>query len=337
LVQEGRWEGELVHTRRDGTQVVVDSRWVLDRDPGGEPRAVLEINRDTTERKAAEEAVRESEARFRAVFEAAAIGIGLADMEGRYVESNAALQEMVGYSADELRGVSFGDFTHPADASRDVELYEELVGGRRDHYQVETRIIRKDGRVGWARITRSLIRGADGRPRYSIAMAEDLRLALVDDLTGLNNRRAFLTLAQHQLALSRRNGTALILLFIDVDGMKEINDSLGHTQGDRALIDAATVLTRTFRESDLVARVGGDEFCVLLTNVNGHSDELPAISRLREAVNRYRAESSRPYVLSLSVGASRFDPKGQQSLGELIDLADRSMYEEKARRPADGP
>ena len=133
-----------------------------------------ELHAQSTARQWAEQALWDSEARFRAIFEGAAIGIALVDMEGRPAMSNPALQRMLGYSGTELRHMAFREFVHPDDAERDRELYQELVEGKRDFFQVENRYVRRDGQPLWGRLTASLIRGPDGEPLYVVAMAEDI-------------------------------------------------------------------------------------------------------------------------------------------------------------------
>src|SRR2546423_15135863 len=110
------------------------------------------------------------EANFAAVFEHAAIGMAIADMEGHPIRSNPALQRILGYTADELASMVFTDFTHPDDVSADWELFEQVVAGQRDHYQLEKRYFRKDGRLIWAELAVSLIRDEEGRPSYGIGM-----------------------------------------------------------------------------------------------------------------------------------------------------------------------
>jgi PAS domain S-box-containing protein len=135
---------------------------------------LLVVAEDITERKRAEEALRESEERFRSMFEATAIGVAVADMNGRLVESNRRLQELLGYSGEELHRMVFTEFTHPDDATADMELFKELIAGKRDHYQMEKRYIRKDGRVVRGRLTVSLMRSAGNEPQFAIAMVEDI-------------------------------------------------------------------------------------------------------------------------------------------------------------------
>ncbi|HKW34663.1 MAG TPA: GGDEF domain-containing protein [Candidatus Acidoferrum sp.] len=156
-------------------------------------------------------------------------------------------------------------------------------------------------------------------------------LALKDELTGLYNRRGFLALAERQLKLARRSGRSLLLFFIDVDGLKEINDVFGHGEGDAALKCAAEALETTFRDSDVIARFGGDEFAVLAIEASGQS-EATIRERLTEYLNSTKRQETR---FSVSLGAARFDPWNQTSLRDLIAEADRAMYEQKRRRSAE--
>jgi diguanylate cyclase (GGDEF)-like protein len=155
-------------------------------------------------------------------------------------------------------------------------------------------------------------------------------LALADDLTGLYNRRAFLTLASQQLKLSRRNAQGLLLFFVDVDNLKHINDSFGHHEGDLAILRVADTLEDCFRDSDIIARIGGDEFVVLALETCGESQEA-ILRRLETGLETSNARESR-YQVSLSVGVAKFDPKHPVSLGDLVSIADRMMYAEKRER-----
>ena len=155
-------------------------------------------------------------------------------------------------------------------------------------------------------------------------------LALADDLTGLYNRRAFLTLASQQLKLSRRNAQGLLLFFVDVDNLKQINDTHGHHEGDLAILRVADTLEDCFRDSDIIARIGGDEFVVLALETSGESQEA-ILRRLEAGLEASNARESR-YQVSLSVGVAKFDPKHPVSLGDLVSIADRMMYAEKRNR-----
>ena len=160
--------------------------------------------------------------------------------------------------------------------------------------------------------------------------AELRMLALKDELTGFYNRRGFQALAERQLKLGRRSGREMLLFFIDVDGLKQINDSLGHTAGDRALKLTAEALKKTFRDSDVMARLGGDEFSVLAIEASGHS-ETTIMSRLHRYLDTINAAEAQCKI-SLSVGVARFDHRNPTSFAELIAQADQAMYEQKRTR-----
>lgn len=153
-------------------------------------------------------------------------------------------------------------------------------------------------------------------------------LSLVDELTGLYNRRGFLALAARQHSVARRTGHRFVLLFADLDGLKQVNDTFGHAEGDRALIATAEVLRRTFRDSDIIARLGGDEFVVLAIDANGASPEWAA-DRLQEKLKQYLAQKPLPYPLSLSVGVVEADPYEPVSIEDVLARADAVMYAEK--------
>ena len=136
--------------------------------------AIVINSRDVTERKEAEDAMRTSEARFQAVFENAAVGMALVDMEGRLTEGDLALQEMLGYGDEDLRGMMWVELTHPDDVELDRSHFERLVAGELDRYRFEKRYVRKDGRVIWGQLTGSVIRGAEDEPRLMIGMVEDV-------------------------------------------------------------------------------------------------------------------------------------------------------------------
>lgn len=157
-------------------------------------------------------------------------------------------------------------------------------------------------------------------------------LSVTDELTGLLNRRGFFALAERQLDAGRRAGTGALLLFADLDDLKMINDTLGHERGDEALRETAEILARTFRGSDIVARVGGDEFAVLATNAAGLGSEADIVKRVSELVAERNGEEGRDFKISLSLGAVHCEPDGCRSVDELLRMADALMYEDKAGR-----
>jgi len=181
-----------------------------------------------------------------------------------------------------------------------------------------------------ARLATSLAHTAARLAEQQAALRE---LALVDPLTGLHNRRAFMELADHEMAVCRRTGLGTALLFIDLDHLKRVNDRHGHAEGDRLICKTADVLRRVVRGSDIVARLGGDEFCVLLARETG-VDGAAALQRLDDALDERNARGDLPYRIELSAGIATSDPAGPLTIDELIAEADRAMYRQKlSRRP----
>ncbi len=160
-------------------------------------------------------------------------------------------------------------------------------------------------------------------------LQEELRhLATVDELTRLANRRGFFSLGEHQLLVAARTRAAVALLFVDVDGLKNVNDLLGHATGDLLLKEAADVIRETIRVSDLAGRIGGDEFCVLLMG-DPDLDPARAVDRLRHTIDEHNSRPGRQFRVSLSIGLSALAPGRSVTLEELIDAADEGMYEDK--------
>jgi diguanylate cyclase (GGDEF)-like protein/PAS domain S-box-containing protein len=162
--------------------------------------------------------------------------------------------------------------------------------------------------------------------------AEQVRaLSIVDDLTGLYNRRGFLTLAQRQLKVALRKRRRALLFFLDLDGLKQINDRLGHKAGDQALVDAADQLKRAFRDADIVGRLGGDEFVALAIEASPDSAESMS-ARLRERLSVRPGRGERPHALTMSIGVATFDPRKPEPIEGLLSRADADMYRVKRGR-----
>ena len=165
---------------------------------------------------------------------------------------------------------------------------------------------------------------------------EQLRmLSLSDELTGLYNRRGLFALGEHTLRIARRRARKLGAIYVDVDGLKTINDRFGHAQGDEALRMVADVIRASIRESDVVGRIGGDEFVILAEDDTGVTDDL--VTRLRRRLERANAKPGRPFRLSLSIGAVDWEQGDQATLQELIERADQRMYDDKRAGGADRP
>jgi len=158
---------------------------------------------------------------------------------------------------------------------------------------------------------------------------EELRsMSISDELTGLYNRRGFFTVAEKLEAMAKRQNKGLFILYADLDGLKEINDTWGHQEGDLALVDAANILRATYRESDVIASIGGDEFVVVPVGTVGEETDIAA-TRLQKRIDVHNANREKGYKLSLSWGLSYYDPENPSSIGELLSHADKLMYERK--------
>jgi len=171
--------------------------------------------------------------------------------------------------------------------------------------------------------------------RYAIErkrLISELRnLSLRDDLTGLYNRRGFFAVAEQQWKMAKRSKTGLLLILADLDGMKQINDTFGHKEGDLALKNAAAVLKDTFRESDVIGRIGGDEFAVVVIEDSKVGAEIISV-RLQDNLDAYNAKRIGRYELSVSIGVARCDPESPCFLDKLMSEADALMYEQKRTR-----
>lgn len=183
------------------------------------------------------------------------------------------------------------------------------------------------GQIGGALLWRS-IHYAMERQRLQLVL---LNLALVDDLTGLSNRRGFLALAEHHMKVAYRTGRPFLIAFVDLDGMKQINDTFGHQEGNRALVDTANILRDSFRQSDILARMGGDEFAILVADAAKDSIAT-VINRVQEKLRCKNAGPNRRYPLAFSIGIVPGDSEQISNLEKLLDRADAAMYEQKQRK-----
>jgi diguanylate cyclase (GGDEF)-like protein/PAS domain S-box-containing protein len=347
-----RFESQIY--RQDGSIIWIsqNARPIVNADCIGYYEGFVE---DITERKQAEVALRQSEQRFRAIFENVAIGIGLTDSEGQHIEVNPAWQKILGYSNEELRQMSFTEFTYPDDVAADVELYKELLAGRRDHYQMEKRYICKSGQLAWGRLTVSLIRDRSNETQLAIATIENIterkrvedklqHNALHDVLTNLPNRALFVQRLEAALELTQRSakgsslaslsqaqrqaGYLFAVLFLDLDRFKNINDSLGHLVGDRLLIAIAQKLTASLRPGDTVARLGGDEFAILLEDIKSVSDATWIAERIQKQLSSPLNLDGHEVFTTVSIGIA-LSTHGYGNAEEILRDADTAMYRAK--------
>ncbi|MFG3497591.1 putative bifunctional diguanylate cyclase/phosphodiesterase [Streptomyces sp. NPDC047928] len=290
-------------------------------------------------RSFAEQALHATEARFRAVFEGAAIGIGIADLQGNVLEVNEALTRMFGGLDSLVRGRNVSEWVHPEDAPHVWKLYGELVRGEREHFRVEKPFYRTDGTALWTNLTVSLLRDADGRPQYQLALMEDtterrllnLRLryeATHDALTGLPNRTLFFE--RLDKTLSAGDGTHFGLCYLDIDGFKAINDSLGHSAGDRLLVEVADRLQScATAPGEMVARLGGDEFVALTTGPDTERATEELAHRILAALATPIRLDGRELTVRGSIGIVE-GRAGEQGSAEVLRSADITMYRAKS-------
>ncbi len=164
---------------------------------------------------------------------------------------------------------------------------------------------------------------------HHVILQEKIRaMSVTDELTGLYNRRGFFTLAEQELKTANRRKRKIYLVYVDLDNLKEINDACGHLVGDSMLIETANILRGSFRQSDIIARIGGDEFIVILVGTNG-SDAESVSSRLQNNIDIHNQKIINNHKLSISFGIACYDPEFPSSIVELLNHADKSMYEHK--------
>ena len=330
---------DWVHTRADGTNF--DAEVTLSRIDLLGRSIIYCVWRDITERKRSERALRESESRFRALFEQAAVGVAQVDTTTRRcVEVNAKYCEIVGYSKTEIKAVDTASITHPDDIAVDVAAIERLKAGLVSEINLEKRFVRKDGHPVWVSVTASPLWVRGEPPNRHMEIVTDisrrkeaeqklLTMAHTDALTGLANRGHFLALAKLELSRSIRYGNPLSVLMLDADMFKTVNDRYGHAVGDKALQKLAQVCRDTLREVDIIGRLGGEEFAVLLPETD-RSMAVEVAERVRRAVadSRVPMESGLPLKLTVSIGVSSLTSR-EDNLDVLLNLADSALYEAK--------
>ncbi len=305
-------------------------------------RLLLGTLEDITERKQAEARLLASEERTRRILDTAGDAFVATDEQGRILAWNRQAEVTFGWRADEAVGRTFEDLVvppadqAPARAHR-AELAamggsgrrREMVATHRDGHRVPIEsvvwAVRDEDGGGW------VVNGFHRDISQRKALEHELeRLAMVDELTGLRNRRGFLSAADALAAVAQRNHHDMALVYLDLDNMKAINDRQGHAAGDRARVAAADLLRRTFREADVIARLGGDEFCVLLADDG--TDARWAVRRLEESLERAARPSGG--TVSMSLGVARWHWHRPCSVEELIGRADEAMYRSKNQRRA---
>jgi diguanylate cyclase (GGDEF)-like protein/PAS domain S-box-containing protein len=257
--------------------------------------------------------------------------------DGTITSLNPAFEKITGLSADEWVGKKFAQIIHPDDLPSALEKFQCVLRGEVPP-KFELRSLSKSGEYLFGEFTATpVIQDGSVVSVFGIVrditerkqMEEQLRaLTFFDDLTGLYNRRGFFTFAEEFLRLAKRQREGIFMLYTDLDNLKLINDTLGHREGDQALIDSANIINKTYRKSDIVARIGGDEFAVIPIGTIGDNIE-KLTDRLRKNIENHNLTKKRHYTLSMSFGVSYYDPATPCSVDELVAHADKMMYEQK--------
>jgi|GEM_PF-1973366 diguanylate cyclase (GGDEF)-like protein/PAS domain S-box-containing protein len=312
------------------------------RNDEGNIIGTLSSGEDVTEQKRIEQALSESEEKYRTLVENVNIGIyrNTGEPHGHFLHANHALAALFGYnSVEELMRVRTSDlYQNPKDRRRFIEKIRKQGFVRNEELQLK----KKSGTPFWGSVTSRAHFNQQGEIEWIDGVIEDITerkkidetlraLSLIDELTGLYNRRGFMTLAEQQMKIANRMQRGMLLVFTDLDGLKEINDTFGHNQGDMAITDTAEILRKTFRQSDIIARIGGDEFVALVIETIEDTAETLK-TRLEEKIKSQNAAGGKKYRISLSTGVTHYDPATPRNLNDMLTEADRLMYEQKQLR-----
>ena len=312
------------------------------RDNYGNLIGVMGTYEDITREKLMEEDLRIKES----AIDSSISGIIISSLQGVVTYANRSFVEMWGYAdVRDVLEMKIYEFTR--DEAEAAKIKDKVISNGQWSGDLAAR--RKDGAIFDVHLSASLVLDGNGDPlclMYSfvdISEKKNLetkltKLSVTDELTGLLNRRGFNMFSEKHLAVSQREDKDIYMLFADLDGLKGINDSYGHAAGDLAITLVADAIKSTFRESDIVGRVGGDEFSVLMASADDSEDELVTIERLNSAIDRINSLHRLEFQLSISVGVSKAPARAISSLEKLMSIADSRMYKEKLskRKGQDG-
>jgi diguanylate cyclase (GGDEF)-like protein/PAS domain S-box-containing protein len=333
----GDWRGEFANKKKNGEIYWEAASIVPIKNPDGAITHLLAVKEDITERKRVEAAIRESEKRYRLLFERNLAGVFRATIEGRILECNPAAARILGYdSPEELLPLSASSLYHK-DSDRHALISE--LKSKKSLTNREIRYRRKNGQLIPVIANFTLVEGDAGAGLMVEGTFVDITeriaaeqrahsLAYFDPLTGLPNRTLLRDRLSQALATARRQRHKVALLFIDLDRFKIINDSLGHSVGDLLLQEVAKRLNKCVREQDTVARLGGDEFLIVLTHLQKVQDAAVVAERVMDEMTASLNIQGHALNVSCSLGISIFPDHGPD--GEtLVKNADAAMYRAK--------
>jgi len=332
---------EISLKNKEGQPIIVSTNSQYYYNSLGEVMGVEGVFVNITERKKMEEALQESQQEFASLFESNPEATVYTDEKGNIININSRFSELFGYSLEEIKGKNIDSgLIQSSDKIREAQ---ELTskGLNREYLGFETIRKKKDGTLFPVYISGSPVM-IDGKQKGVIGTYYDIterkqvekqleELSRIDALTGCYNRRYGLELLERQMKLSKRNRSPLLLGFLDINKFKAINDYFGHQEGDQALKEVAHLFQSTLREVDIICRMGGDEFLLVLPD-NSIKEASLIRERLEEALSQLNHQIKKNYQIQFSIGFSEYLPDKSKSLDELIAMADQEMYQEKKIR-----
>jgi diguanylate cyclase (GGDEF)-like protein/PAS domain S-box-containing protein len=292
------------------------------------------------ERNRAAETIRKGEMRFRTMFEEAPMGIALINTRsGEFKDINPRYADITGRSFEQIKSAHWTDMMHPDDIADEVLQMARLNQGETAAFKSSRRLLRPDGSLVWVDVSVTKVETADADQPHHLCMIEDVtekkkseaviwQQANFDPLTQLPNRRMFHDRLENDIIKSRRDGQRIAILFIDLDHFKEINDTLGHHQGDVMLVDAARRIRSCVRESDTVARLGGDEFTVILSDLSQVAPVDTIAQKILAVLQAPFALGEEQAFVTASIGITLY-PDDAHDVDDLLKHADQAMYAAK--------
>nr|WP_269445814.1 EAL domain-containing protein [Jatrophihabitans sp. SB3-54] len=314
------------------------------RDNDGELSGFLGVISDVTAQRKAEAQLRESEQRFRLAFDAASVGMYLTSLapenRGRILKVNAAMCDYLGRDESEILAGDVFAISHPDDAVNIDAVLAAQAGDELPQMRREKQYRHANGTMVWGMLSCAVVHPTDGSTPYGISLVEDItarkeaeerlkHLALHDSLTGLPNRALLIDRLEHALAGAGRSGRQVGLLYLDLDGFKQVNDSAGHVAGDELLVQAAVRLQDAVRQGDTVGRLGGDEFAIICTDIHDHTDlEVVAARSLAALRSPFQLQAGM-FTISASIGLALVGHGRATTADAFLHEADTAMYTAK--------
>jgi diguanylate cyclase (GGDEF)-like protein/PAS domain S-box-containing protein len=343
--QEWRWiQAVSTEVFDDDEKTIYINGIIIDITDQKKAEEVLRRSHEDLERAVQERTVElaRSEERFQLVAQAANDAIYDWDLPSGEAWISQAHQTLFGYEAERVDFNWWREKIHPEDLDQTLFSIRKVIKENGRIWNCEYRFRRADGSFAHVFDRGTVLRDKEGKAvRFVGSMQDNTKrkeaedalkiLSIRDELTGLYNRRGFFNLAEQSIKTAKRAGAKMLLIYGDMDNLKRINDTMGHQEGDRALFGLAQILKETFRESDIIARMGGDEFVILASN--GVEDPTEKVlTRFEKILKDHQYSFNHSYPLSVSLGVICFDPQKPYQIDELLSRADKMMYANKLKK-----